>query len=66
MRHGNYENDEGPINWRIIRHLVPYLLESRNRVAVAMLCLLLAKGSILLIPFLLKYLLYIHFVQKKK
>jgi ATP-binding cassette subfamily B protein len=56
MRHGNYENDEGPINWRIIRHLIPYLLESRNRVAVAMLCLLLAKGSILIIPFLLKYL----------
>ena len=56
MRHGNYVNEEGPVNWRIIRHLVPYLMESRNRVAVAMLCLLLAKGSILLIPFLLKYL----------
>jgi ATP-binding cassette subfamily B protein len=49
-------NEDTPINWRIIRHLIPYLLESRNRVTVAMLCLLLAKGSILLIPFLLKYL----------
>jgi ATP-binding cassette subfamily B protein len=57
MRHGNYvHNEDTPINWRIIRHLIPYLLESRNRVTVAMLCLLLAKGSILLIPFLLKYL----------
>ena len=57
MRHGNYEPEpETPVNWSIIKHLTPYLLESRNRVALAMLCLLLAKGAILLIPFLLKYL----------
>jgi ATP-binding cassette subfamily B protein len=56
MRHGNFEHDEGSVDWRIIRHLIPYLMESRNRVALAMFCLLLAKGSILLIPFLLKYL----------
>jgi ATP-binding cassette subfamily B protein len=57
MRHGNYDQgEEGPVNWRIIRHLIPYLMESRKRVALAMGCLLLAKGSILLIPFLLKYL----------
>ena len=57
MRHGSYDAQPGArVNWRIIRHLIPYLLESRNRVAVAMLCLLLAKGAILLIPFLLKYL----------
>ncbi len=57
MRHGSYDSDpDTRINWRIIRHLIPYLLESRYRVALAMACLLLAKGAILLIPFLLKYL----------
>ena len=57
MQHGNFEADpESRINWRIIFHLIPYLLESRNRVLLALLCLVLAKGAILLIPFLLKYL----------
>jgi ATP-binding cassette subfamily B protein len=57
MRHGNHELEPGTrVNWQIIKHLIPYLLESRYRVAVAMLFLLLAKGAILLIPFLLKYL----------
>jgi len=57
MRHESPQADtESRINWRIISHLIPYLRESRNRVLLAMLCLLLAKGAILLIPFLLKYL----------
>lgn len=57
MRHGNFEPEpDQKINWRIISHLIPYLLESRSRVFVALMCLLLAKGAILLIPFLLKYL----------
>ena len=57
MHHGNHEADpDHKINWRIISHLTPYLLESRNRVLLAMLCLLLAKGAVLVIPFLLKYL----------
>ena len=57
MQHGNFEADpESRINWRIIFHLIPYLLESRNRVLLALVCLVLAKGAILLIPFLLKYL----------
>lgn len=57
MQHGNYEVDnETKTNWRIVSHLIPYLLESRNRVLVALLCLLLAKGAILVIPFLLKFL----------
>jgi ABC-type transport system involved in Fe-S cluster assembly fused permease/ATPase subunit len=57
MRHGNHDaNPDARINWRILRHLIPYLLESKYRVSLAMLCLLLAKGAILLIPFLLKYL----------
>lgn len=45
-----------PINWRIIAHLLPYLRDSRGRVALALGCLLLAKGAVLLIPFLLKFL----------
>ncbi len=57
MRHGNFEHQpDTPFNWRIIAHLVPYLRQSRNRVVLAMLCLLAAKGAILVIPFLLKYL----------
>ncbi len=59
MRHGSYDSEADPsarINWRIIKHLIPYLLESRNRVFWAMACLVLAKGAILLIPFVLKFL----------
>jgi ATP-binding cassette, subfamily B, heavy metal transporter len=43
-------------DWRIIKHLTPYLLESRNRVLLALACLVAAKSAILLIPFLLKHL----------
>lgn len=57
MQHGNYEEEpEAKTNWRIVYHLIPYLLESRNRVLAALLCLILAKSAILVIPFLLKYL----------
>lgn len=57
MRHQNYDTEPGAgINWRILKHLLPYLLESRVRVLLALLCLVLAKGAILTIPFLLKYL----------
>lgn len=57
MQHGQFDDEAGArTNWRIVYHLIPYLLESRNRVLVALLCLLLSKGAILLIPFLLKYL----------
>lgn len=57
MRHGHYEAEpEGRMNWRIIRHLIPYLTRSRGRVALALLCLIAAKGAVLVIPFLLKYL----------
>jgi ATP-binding cassette subfamily B protein len=57
MQHGNFEAEpETRTNWRVLKQLIPYLLESRNRVGAALLCLLLAKGSILVIPFLLKYL----------
>jgi len=57
MRHGRSDVDlNTPVNWRIVKHLVPYLLESRNRVLLALACLVTAKAAILLIPFLLKHL----------
>lgn len=57
MRHGNFEPSEGgSLNWRLLAHIWPFLSESRVRVAIAMACLLLAKGAILAIPFLLKHL----------
>ena len=57
MQHGNFDAEpDSRINWQIIRHLIPYLLESRYRVGLALVFLLLAKGAILLIPFLLKHL----------
>lgn len=55
MRHLSSDADPNSrVNWRIIKHLIPYLLESRNRVLLALACLVAAKGAILLIPFLLK------------
>ncbi|MFT4615030.1 MAG: ABC-type transport system involved in Fe-S cluster assembly fused permease/ATPase subunit [Bacteroidia bacterium] len=57
MQHGNFEhNPDTRINWRIVTHLIPYLRQSSARVALAMLCLLAAKGALLVIPFLLKHL----------
>ncbi len=55
MRHGNYDMKENQrINWPVIRHIWPFLVESRNRVLLALLCMLLAKAAILAIPFVLK------------
>ncbi|MFK7975146.1 MAG: ABC transporter ATP-binding protein/permease [Halioglobus sp.] len=56
MQHGQFDDHANvKTNWRIVLHLIPYLLESRSRVLLALLCLLLSKGAILVIPFLLKY-----------
>ncbi|EZQ17267.1 metal ABC transporter permease [Halopseudomonas bauzanensis] len=44
----------GPVNWRIIRSLLPYLSEFRGRVALAMTCLLLAKLAGVAVPWMLK------------
>ena len=57
MKHFSQETDPtAKTNWRLIKHLIPYLLESRYRVLLALVCLILAKGAIIFIPFLLKQL----------
>lgn len=57
MRHGNYDQEQDiPVNWRVVSHLWPFLWDSRRRVLLALACLLLAKGAVIAIPFLLKFL----------
>lgn len=57
MRPSQHDVDpNAKTNWGIVKHLIPYLLESRYRVLLALGCLILAKGAILTIPFLLKHL----------
>ncbi|MEH6571063.1 MAG: ABC transporter ATP-binding protein/permease [Halioglobus sp.] len=51
-----HTDTEKPLNWRLVARIWPFLSESRGRVALALLCLLLAKAAILVIPFVLKYL----------
>lgn len=50
---GNRYSDD-PVNWRIIRSLLPYLSEFRGRVFLAMSCLLLAKLAGVTVPWMLK------------
>ncbi|MBE9539490.1 MAG: ABC transporter ATP-binding protein/permease [Proteobacteria bacterium] len=55
MQHASYQPaKDQKINWSLLSRIWPFLRESRQRVAVALLCLLLAKASILAIPFILK------------
>ncbi len=59
MRHGNFDdatNENRSLNWRLLAHIWPFLAENRLRVFLALACLLMAKGAILVIPFLLKHL----------
>lgn len=52
----------GPVNWRIITSLIPYLSEFRGRVALAMGFLLVAKLAGVAVPWALK-LIVEHFEQ---
>ncbi len=55
MQHGNYEVEQKQeINWSLVSRLWPFLKASRNRVGLALVFLLLAKSSVLAIPFILK------------
>jgi ATP-binding cassette subfamily B protein len=56
MNHGNYENEPNQkINWHIITIIWPYLMEHRNRVLLALGCLIFAKLGNVVGPFILKY-----------
>jgi ATP-binding cassette subfamily B protein len=44
-----------PIDWRIFKHLLPYLLEFKQRVILSMLCLVAAKVAVVGLPFILKH-----------
>ena len=44
------------LDWSILPRLWPYLRDHRGRIALAMGCLLLAKGAMLVIPFIMKHL----------
>ncbi len=55
MHHGHSLPPENtPLNWRLLKRLWPIMVENRHRVLLALACLLLAKGAVLAIPFLLK------------
>ncbi len=56
MNHGTYEEEpHQKINWQIIRIIWPYLMEYRNRVLLALGCLILAKLGNVVSPFILKH-----------
>lgn len=52
-REGLYQG--GPVNWRIITSLIPYLMEYRGRVVLALGFLALAKVANVTVPLALKY-----------
>ena len=47
--------DDTPLNWQVLRQLLPYLVEFRSRVFLAMLCLVAAKVASVGLPFVLKH-----------
>lgn len=51
----HFENPEKPINWQIFKKLWPYLTEFKQRVVLAILCLVAAKLASVGLPFVLKY-----------
>lgn len=56
MRHGNFDHDSDiTLNWNVLRHIIPYLLEYRRRVSLAVGCMVLAKIANVAGPWLLKH-----------
>lgn len=50
-----FNDEEKPINWRIFKKLWPYLTEFKQRVWLAILCLVAAKVASVGLPFVLKH-----------
>lgn len=46
---------DAPVRWQTVSQLLPYLLEFRGRVALAMFCLILAKLASIGLPYAMKY-----------
>ena len=56
MDHSSYQDEPNQkINWHVIRIIWPYLMEYRNRVLLALGCLILAKMGNVVGPFILKH-----------
>ncbi len=55
MQHGNFEAQPNKsINWQVIREIWPYLLDYKQRVIIALICMVLAKAANVAGPYLLK------------
>jgi len=55
MRPSSYpEQEVNSINWQAFKLILPYLFEFKNRIAFAMLCLILTKVASVYLPFILK------------
>ncbi|GLX80479.1 ABC transporter [Thalassotalea insulae] len=46
--------EDAKVNWRVIKMLIPYLLEFKARIFIALLCLLATKLASVYLPFVLK------------
>ncbi|WP_319782949.1 ABC transporter ATP-binding protein/permease [Oceanisphaera sp. IT1-181] len=57
MRRGSFnpEADDTQFNWQTLRTLLPYLLEYRLRIVLALACLVAAKVASVGLPFILKH-----------
>lgn len=55
MRGMSHDVTPKPIDWSVLKTLFPYLLEFRSRIALAVVCLVLAKLASVGLPFILKH-----------
>ena len=55
MRRSQYPDHEiDQVNWRVLLTLLPYLLEFKVRISIALACLILTKVASVYLPFILK------------
>ena len=54
MRGSRSQAELGPVNWSSLKKLLPYLLEFRLRIVLALMCLIGAKVASVGLPFILK------------
>ena len=55
MRRSQYpDHDVDQVNWRVLLTLLPYLLEFKVRISIALACLILTKVASVYLPFILK------------